>query len=306
MDACHEYTGCSFPHNGFDGRGRGHGAANEIDRARPGDLRRRDAAHPDSVARSDVGESGRHQAIGVGRAGRSHGDGNGSGGCGSRPVPTAGERERYATGAVRQDRQVYGGRRVRRGIREDQPVGWLHGVRQFLVAAVLAGILLAVIVTIKEWNQAPSKATSVAPREHVDVSPMDFGQPELAPAANATLEPPSAPLDTVEASGRTLQGAVPAGMISVDSGPSPHFENTRPTSFEDQPVAPDAAGYADGADPAPRGYGNYPSTGVDPVEVGPLPSGSAAGPAWPTSYGPSSPVRSADRSGESLPYPPQR
>lgn len=220
--------------------------------------------------------------------------------------PPRRERERYATGAVRQDRQVYGGRRVRRGIREDQPVGWLHGVRQFLVAAVLAGILLAVIVTIKEWNQAPSKATSVAPREHVDVSPMDFGQPELAPAANATLEPPSAPLDTVEASGRTLHGAVPAGMISVDSGPSPHFENTRPTSFEDQPVAPDAAGYADGADPAPRGYGNYPSTGVDPVEVGPLPSGSAAGPAWPTSYGPSSPVRSADRSGASLPYSPQR
>jgi hypothetical protein len=223
------------------------------------------------------------------------------------PSPPRRERERYATtGAVRQDRQAYGGGRVRRGIREDQSVGWRHGVRQFLVAVVMAGILLAVIVTIKEWNQAPSKATSVAPREHVDVSPMDFGQPELAPAANATREPPSAPMDTVEASGRTLQGAVPAGMMSFDSGPSPHIENTGPIRVEDQPVAPDAAGYADGADSEPRGYGNYPTTGVAPVEVGPLPSGSAAGPAWPTSFDRSSPVRSADRSGASPHYSPQR
>ena len=147
--------------------------------------------------------------------------------------PPRRERERYVSGAVRQDRPAYGGRRVRRGIREDQPVGWLHGVRQFLVAAVLAGILLAVIVTIKEWNQAPPKPTSVAPREHVEVSPMDFGQPELAPAANATREPRNAPMDTVQDSGHTLPGAVPAGMISFDSGPSPYIENTRPTRVDE-------------------------------------------------------------------------
>ncbi len=220
--------------------------------------------------------------------------------------PPRRERERYASGAVRPDRPAYGGRRVRRGIREDQPVGWLHSVRRFLVAAALAGILLAVIVTIKEWNQAPPKPTSVAPREHVEVSPMDFGQPELAPAANATREPRNAPMDTVQDNGHTLPGAVPAGMISFDSGPSPYIENTRPTRVDEQPVAPDAAGYADGADPEPRAYGNYPTTGVDPVEAGALPRGSAAGPAWPPTYGPSSPVRSADRGASPRYYSPQR
>ena len=111
MDACHEYTGCSFPHNGFDGRGRGHGAANEIDRRGPEiygaetlpilirlpDLTLANRA----VTRLSASAVPEEVTATV-----------------TDPVvaapdlsPPRHERERYATGAVRQDRQVYGGRR---------------------------------------------------------------------------------------------------------------------------------------------------------------------------------------------------
>ena len=147
------------------------------------------------------------------------------------------------------------------------------------MAAVLAGVLFGVIVTIKEWNRESPKPRPAILREQIEVSTMDFGQPELAPPANANfdLDPQNAPLDTVQdqddqETGNTLQGIVPAGMTTFDTGPSPESTTNSappvgsatipsysagyaPTPVSDQPVAPDAAGYADGADQASGSYG---------------------------------------------------
>jgi len=238
-------------------------------------------------------------------------------------APPRYERDRKVTGRASLDRNVRTGGRIRRGMREDPPAGWLHGAKQFLVAAVLAGILFGVIVTIKEWNREAPTPKRVVPREQIEAS-MDFGQPELAPAANAHFDhdPQNVPLDTVQDqadqdTGNTLQGIVPAGMTSFDPGPSPEITTNSaqpvvstaiptyaagyaPTPALDQAVAPDAAGYADGADQASGSYGDYPTTGVEPIGAESLPTGPTADAAWPPERVPTRPVRSADRGSADL------
>ncbi|MHB0955827.1 MAG: hypothetical protein ACYC6N_00635 [Pirellulaceae bacterium] len=226
------------------------------------------------------------------------------------PESRSGRRERPVSGRARQDRHESTSRRGRGRVRQEKPVGGLHGVKQFVVAAVLAGILLAVIVTIKDWNRQAPESTSAAAGRQIEALQADFGHPELAPAANATFEPRNAPLDTVreptdtnEEHGPSLQSVVPAGMMSFDPGPWP--EAATPRRDADRPVAPEAAGYADGADSRGGAYGNYPSTDAPPVEVGSVPPSSGVGAAWPSSYDASRPVRSADSGRADSPFPPR-
>ncbi|MHB8969064.1 MAG: hypothetical protein ACYC3X_03185 [Pirellulaceae bacterium] len=237
------------------------------------------------------------------------------------PAPPRHERDRKFKGRSSQDRSTHPSGRTRRGVREEPPTGWLHGAKQFLVAAVLAGVLFGVVVTIKEWNRESPKPGPAVFRNQIDASTLDFGQPELAPAANANFDRDSqnvpldnGPLDTVQdqETGNTLQGIVPAGLATFDAGPSaeatthsaqPVVSGTSAaysagyglTPASDRPVAPEATGYADGAGQASGALGDYPTTGVEPIRAGSLPTGPAADASWPPARVPSRPTRSADR-----------
>ena len=178
------------------------------------------------------------------------------------------------------DSSTRANRRTRRSVPRPTPARRSGGVGQFLLAVVLAGVLFAIIVTIKEWNQRRRRKTTPAGRGQVGVPDISFDQPEqtpaanafsdqpeLVPAANALSNPPDVPMDTA-------------------------LESTAP-------VAPEAAGYADGAEQGMGSYSSYPSTGVDAVQ--PVSAGPAANGVWPPAVGDSS-IRNADRSSPDARY----
>ena len=116
------------------------------------------------------------------------------------------------------------------------------------MAVVLAGVLFAIIVTIKEWNQAAPTKKPSAGREQVGAPEINFDQPERAPAANAFSDQPE---------------LVPAANAVSNQ---PDGAQWRRALESDEPIAPDAAGYADGAEQVMGSYSSYPSTGVEPVQ----------------------------------------
>jgi hypothetical protein len=141
-------------------------------------------------------------------------------------------------------------------------------------------VLFAIIVTIKEWHQTPVAKTSPRGAERVGVPDIDFAQPEHPPAANVFSEQPE------------LVPAANAFTHQVDVPTSTALETS-------EPVAPEAAGFADGAEQDTVSYSSYPSTGVDAVQ--PLSAGSAADVGWPPAAD-GSPIRNADRSSPDVRY----
>jgi hypothetical protein len=225
----------------------------------------------------------------------------------SRPAPPP--REWVPAEATDRQSNARANRRARREVPRATPARSTGGARQFLLAVVLAGVLFAIIVTIKEWNQAAPTTKPTAGREQVGAPALDFDQPELAPAANATFDQPDAPVDTVLQEKHTPYGVVPAnGMTSPDTErpparttgtsmsafPAPAAPPLPAQNISDEPIAPDAAGYADGAEQVMGSYGGYPSTGVEPVKPQSVSTGSAADGVWPPAVG-NTPIRNADR-----------
>lgn len=156
--------------------------------------------------------------------------------------------------------------RAGRGTPRPTPARPSEGAGQLLWAVVLAGVLFAVIVTVKEWNQTPRGKAEPSRDQHVRIPDLneDFqlrqplqtpatdvfpSPPELAPAANALSAQPSEPSDV--ASTLSAQPSEPSDVALE----------------RDAPVAPEAVGYADGVEQDAGGvYSSYPSTGVDMVE----------------------------------------
>ncbi|MCU0960180.1 MAG: hypothetical protein MUF48_08755 [Pirellulaceae bacterium] len=182
----------------------------------------------------------------------------------------------------------------------------------------MAAVLLAVIITIEQWNgPAPRAGAPTLPKQSAAAVP-EAGLPELAPAANATWTPPGIPEDTArhtapetggvvpasatvsDASWAARVDAVPSGTGWADAGESPATATAAGTANV-TPIAPNAAGYADGVDvgtvPAA-----YPSTGRGPV-LPDLPAPSAASPPpWPRPAGQPA-VHRADRNPPGASYP---
>lgn len=152
-----------------------------------------------------------------------------------------------------------------RGTPRPTPARSSGGAGQLLWAVVLAGVLFTIIVTVKEWNQAPRGKAVPSRDQHVGIPDLNEdlqlrqplqtpaadvfpSLPELAPAANALSAQPFEPSDVV-----------------LERNP---------------PVAPEAVGYADGAEQDAGGiFSSYPSTGVDDM-VQPASAG-AAEVGWP-------------------------
>jgi hypothetical protein len=151
---------------------------------------------------------------------------------------------------------------------------------QYLLAFLLAGALFVIIVAIKESRQAASAKKPAAGRAAVGdpaaaSGPATHGpalgieSPELVPAANAVAQPPRGPVETA-------------------------FETAAP-------VAPDAAGYADGAVQVTGSYDSYPSTNVEPVQPRSASAQAAPGGVWPSSPE-DRPLQSADRHSSDVRY----
>jgi hypothetical protein len=178
---------------------------------------------------------------------------------GSSPVACSSGPAMTASDSVAADSLA--GRRQRRGalpVAKASPTG---GARQYLTAFLLAVALFAIIVTIKESRHATPAAKPTVGGEQVaapairadrtdSTPPVDLHPPVLAPPANAVTEALEGPVETAFETGA--------------------------------PVAPDAAGYADGAVQVTESesYGSYPSTAIEPVQAQPAAARSAADSVW--------------------------
>lgn len=214
--------------------------------------------------------------------------------------------------------------RMRRKMQTRQTDGWLSGLRRFLVATIIAGVLFAVIITIKEWNQPPA-----AQPQHrtmaVEATNVDLGPPELNAAGilpyeshPALLHPAAEPVAGSDETlrpidPRDIDPSVASGDYSVDAPPiSPPNSNVF-GSFEGgsagervRAIPETAAGVVDGVSPtassAPGSAspGGYPNTGVDGI-----PGQSVGSGAWPRGTVPPQPVWNAERAPADGRFPPR-
>jgi hypothetical protein len=197
---------------------------------------------------------------------------------------------------------------MRRKMQARQTDGWLSGLRRFLVAAIIAGVLFALIITIKEWNQTPSRRpprTTMA----VESTDVDLGPPELNAAGilpydrhPARLRPDAEPTlgsdETLRPiDPREIDPAISSGEYSVDAPPlSPpnltafgYFSES--SARQRAPALPNTAeGEVDGVAPAVTSASSYPSTGVDGT-----PGQSVGSGAWTRGTAPPQPVWNAER-----------
>ncbi len=90
----------------------------------------------------------------------------------SRPAPPPCELASAA--ATDEQSNPRASRRTRRGVPRATPARSSGGAGQFLLAVVLAGVLFAIIVTIKEWNQAAPTKQPTAGREQVGAPATQF------------------------------------------------------------------------------------------------------------------------------------
>jgi hypothetical protein len=147
------------------------------------------------------------------------------------------------------------------------------GIGQYLLAVLVAGALFVIIITVKERREATSAKQAPARRPQVESRAVDVGRSTPTPPMN--LSPPD---------------LAPAAKAAAKS--DAHSLTT--TRDANQPVAPDAAGYADGVAQVTAGYGDYPPTGMEPVQSQSAAASSAVDLAWPTPVDESA-ARSADR-----------
>ncbi len=176
--------------------------------------------------------------------------------------------DRRPTRQLRQQRRV---RTVTRPHAGSETAGWLRGLGQLAMAAVLAGVLLVVVITIKHWNADSAKSQPAVGVPLAETPEFDFSGPVLEPAVNTQAEQGSSlGLPAMGSQGGTLRGVLPAeissssfsggvqpaGGITIDSsltrGGAAALEVPRATAFA-SPVTP-----------------MYPSTGVaEPVTISP-------------------------------------
>ena len=173
---------------------------------------------------------------------------------------------------------------------------------QLAIAAVLAGILLVVIVTIKERYKPLPARKPTAGHERVEAPAIDAGQPALEPAQNMMSEQDDdSGLEPVTQDLPTLRGiapvdvppsaALPTDFSAARGGAAPPTVPTfipRPTTFAA------GTGYAD-AGPTTAVANGYPSTGVEPVASHPGAGGHVSNEGWRETV-PLGAVRNADRS----------
>ncbi len=181
---------------------------------------------------------------------------------------------------LRQQRQERRDRATRRNERRAAMPRWLRGISQLVFAAVLAGVLLAVVVTLKNWN-----ATGESPRQSnvgvpfVEAPPFELSVPASQEVAHVDgpqgpeLGPP-----TLSERGPTLNGSGMPALDTPATRPDSH-ETNAPVSYGEitPPVQSVPAAFA-GRPPAVNApqYGtpqypktDYPSTGARPVVAAP-------------------------------------
>jgi hypothetical protein len=198
--------------------------------------------------------------------------------------------------------------RMRRKIQARQTDGWLSGLRRFLVAAIIAGVLFALIITIKEWNQTssphPPRTTMAVEATNVDLGPPELNAAGILPYDNhpALLRPDSEPALGSEETlrpidPRDIDAGISSGEYSVDAPPISPPNSTvfgffgEASARERGPALPStAAGVVDGVAPSTTSASSYPSTGVDGRPGQPVGSG-----AWPPGTVPPQPVWNAER-----------
>ncbi len=102
--------------------------------------------------------------------------------------------------------------------------GWLRGIGQLAMAAVLAGVLLVIVITIKHWNADNAQSRPAVTAPFAEPPELDFGGPILEPAADFRPDQGSRRgLPSVGTQGRTLRGVLPA-----ENSPPSLSDNLRP------------------------------------------------------------------------------
>lgn len=174
-------------------------------------------------------------------------------------------------------RQRRSDRAQRRTSRRAAAPAWLRNLGQLGVALVLASVLFAVIVTVKNWNR-PGEASVVNPDNYpmVEAPVIDFGEPGTGPTAEAgDVQQPSLTLPDYAEYDSPLERVTP-----TDLPESP----ARETAVE---VVTESSVTATPTQP------QYPTTGVPELSV-PTDTSQGGSGGWRETL-PVGPVRSADR-----------
>ena len=177
-------------------------------------------------------------------------------------------------------------RSPRRPVRNMQAPGWLKGLGQLALAAVLAGVLLAVIVTVKNWNAQSSNPQHppISPTRRLRISilagrfssPMPARSNPLPNAREHDVGPPQGPdlgPPTMTRSEGMLHGVSPADMPTASSSTSssescralPRCPRTPTCDWHAKSKSPGAARDNGCDSPTDNVSYQYPSTGVEPV-----------------------------------------
>ena len=193
--------------------------------------------------------------------------------------PAASPREQR----LRDQRQQRRERATRRSNRAAKTPVWLRGMSQLVFAALLAGVLLAIVVTLKNWGAKESSGV-----ERVDGVPiveaptLDFGPAGSEPAFGApATDGPTLGAPTFTDSAPNVEPMQPGSPEAPSfntpgrSAPASYGGQTPPAN--NLPAGNHTQGYTAGTTP-------YPTTGVDqPVTTG-----------WSETL-PVSPIHSAER-----------
>ncbi len=161
-----------------------------------------------------------------------------------------------------------------------EAAGWLHGLGQLAMAAVLAGILLVIVITIKNWNAENAAAVPAAGAPFTASPQLEFSGPllesvdDLQPVQGPELGSPSMSRqsDQLE-SGSSEAPALPtfSAVRSAAGGPSgstPVYGNSG-----DRSLSSPSAGVVNYAE-------HYPTTGAQPLSASPQIPGAGPDRGW--------------------------
>ncbi len=181
---------------------------------------------------------------------------------------------------LRQQRQARRARVTRRDERRAALPRWLRGVSQLVFAGVLAAVLLAVVVTLKNWN-APAGQPTQPDQDisFVEAPPLDMSVETPSPAPTEglrgpELSPPSFGDPSFGNHGSTLNNTSTTGAATthldtpVGSAPFTMGAAAQPT----QPArsVPPAFAERQPISRAPQYPStNYPTTGAKPIVAAP-------------------------------------
>ncbi len=169
-----------------------------------------------------------------------------------------------------------------------EAAGWLRGIGQLALAAVLAVVLLVIVITIKHWNADNTKSPPAASVPFADAPELDLRGPILEPAGTVRSEQlPSQNQPAATRLNESLPSVNPAGTTNPTLSERERSETNRQVAWP----SPASIAASPGGNPAAgRPLSNdYPSTQIPPVSIQrePLAERDAAGWNETLSVGPS-------------------